>query len=172
MKAAVMAAFRKPLVVREIPEPALPPNGVIVRSEAEGICRSDWHSWSGDWTWVGVKLVLPWVMGHEFCGVIEEAGKEVRNFKKGDRVLVPFTQGDGVCEYCRTGNSNVCKNPKFPGFHYGGGYGRFVAVPFADANLVPMPEQMSFVEGASMGCRFMTAFHGIVDREQEPDPGD
>ncbi len=103
-------------------------------------------------------------MGHEFCGVVEEVGKEVRNFKKGQRVLVPFSQGDGVCEYCRTGNSNVCLDPKFPGFHYWGGYGQYVGVPLADDNLVPMPDNVSNLEGAAMGCRFMTSFHGIVNR--------
>ena len=164
MKAAVVEAFSKPLVVKEVPDPACPPNGVIVRSEAEGICRSDWHAWSGDWTWVGITLAPPLIMGHEFSGVVEEVGKDVKNFKKGDRVLVPFSQGDGVCEYCRTGNSNVCMNPMFPGFHYGGGYGRYVGVPGADNNLVHMPEGVSFLEGAAMGCRFMTAFHAIVDR--------
>jgi D-arabinose 1-dehydrogenase-like Zn-dependent alcohol dehydrogenase len=106
------------------------------------------------------------VMGHEFCGVIEETGKDVLNFKKGDRVLVPFSQGDGVCDYCRNGQSHVCANPTIPGFSYWGGYGRYVGIPNADQNLVAMPEQVGFLEGASLGCRFMTSYHGVVDRAQ------
>jgi D-arabinose 1-dehydrogenase-like Zn-dependent alcohol dehydrogenase len=164
MRAAVMEAVRKPLVVKEVPDPKCPPNGVIVRTEAEGICRSDWHAWSGDWAWIGLIPPMPLVMGHEFCGVVEEVGKETRNFKKGQRVLVPFSQGDGVCDYCRSGNSNVCANAAIPGFSYWGGYGRYVGVPSADVNLVPMPDDVDFLEGASMGCRFMTSYHGIVDR--------
>jgi D-arabinose 1-dehydrogenase-like Zn-dependent alcohol dehydrogenase len=166
MRAAVMEAIRQPLVVRDVPDPQLPANGAILRAEAEGVCRSDWHAWSGDWTWIGLTPALPLVMGHEFCGVIEEVGKDVRNFRPGDRVLVPFSQGEGSCEYCRTGNSHVCIRPQLPGFSYWGGYGRLVAVPQADVNLVPMPDEVGFLEGAALGCRFMTSYHGIVDRAQ------
>jgi D-arabinose 1-dehydrogenase-like Zn-dependent alcohol dehydrogenase len=164
MRAAVMEAIRKPLVVKDVADPQLPPDGVILRAEAEGICRSDWHAWSGDWSWIGLTPALPLVMGHEFCGVIEEVGKEVHNFKRGDRVLVPFSQGEGSCEFCRSGNANVCARPQLPGFTYWGGYGRLVGVPGADHNLVPMPDGVNFLEGASMGCRFMTSYHGVVDR--------
>ncbi len=166
MRAAVMEAIRQPLVVREVPDPQLPSNGAILRAEAEGVCRSDWHAWSGDWSWIGLTPALPLVMGHEFCGVVEEVGKDVRNFKRGDRVLVPFSQGEGSCEYCRTGNSHVCIRPQLPGFSYWGGYGRLVAVPQADVNLVPMPDEVGFLEGAALGCRFMTSYHGVVDRAQ------
>jgi D-arabinose 1-dehydrogenase-like Zn-dependent alcohol dehydrogenase len=81
-------------------------------------------------------------------------------------VLVPFSQGDGICEYCRSGQSHVCANPTLPGFSYWGGYGRYVGIPNADSNLVPMPDDVGFAEGASMGCRFMTSYHGVVDRAQ------
>ena len=166
MRAAVMEAVRKPLTVKEVADPKCPPNGVIVRAEAEGVCRSDWHAWSGDWSWIGLVPPMPLVMGHEFCGVIEEVGKDTHSFKKGDRVLVPFSQGDGICEYCRGGQSHVCANPALPGFSYWGGYGRYVGMPNADANLVHMPDDVGFLEGASMGCRFMTSYHGVVDRAQ------
>ena len=69
MRAAVLEEIRKPLVVREVPEPKLEPHGVMLRVEANGICRSDWHTWVGDWDWIGYALALPWVIGHEFCGV-------------------------------------------------------------------------------------------------------
>jgi len=82
MKAAVMEAVRKPLVVKDVPDPSCPTNGVIIRAEAEGVCRSDWHAWSGDWSWIGLVPPMPLVMGHEFCGVVEEVGKDSHNFKK------------------------------------------------------------------------------------------
>jgi alcohol dehydrogenase len=164
MRAAVMEGVRKPLVVREMPDPTPAPNGVVIRVEANGICRSDWHLWTGDWTWVGIAVPLPHVPGHEFCGIVEEVGSGVTRWKKGDRVLVPFSQGEGTCEWCRAGHQNTCDTPLTPGFAYWGGFGRRVAVPFADVNLVGLPESVGFVDAASMGCRFMSSFHGVVDR--------
>ena len=164
MRAAVLEELRKPLVVRDMPDPTPLPNGAVVRVEANGICRTDWHLWVGDWSWLGIQLPLPHVMGHEFCGVVEEVGSEVSRWRPGDRVLVPFSQGEGTCEWCRSGHQNVCDTPLVPGVAYWGGYGRRVAVPFADVNLVALPESVGFVQAASMGCRFMTSFHAVVDQ--------
>jgi D-arabinose 1-dehydrogenase-like Zn-dependent alcohol dehydrogenase len=166
MRAAVLEAIRQPLAVRDMPDPQCPPNGAIIRVEANGICRTDWHLWTGDWSWVGIVLPMPHVMGHEFCGVIEEVGPETRRWKKGDRVIVPFSQGEGTCEWCRSGQQNICDTPLVPGVAYWGGYGRYVGVPNADVNLVALPESISFVDAASMGCRYMTAFHAVVDQGQ------
>jgi D-arabinose 1-dehydrogenase-like Zn-dependent alcohol dehydrogenase len=164
MRAAVMEGVRAPLVVRDMPDPTPPPHGVLLRVEANGICRTDWHLWTGDWSWIGIQLPMPHVLGHEFCGVVEEVGNEITRWKKGDRVIVPFSQGEGTCEWCRSGHQNVCDTPLVPGVAYWGGYGRLVAVPYADVNLVGLPEKIGFVEAASMGCRYMTSFHGVVDR--------
>jgi D-arabinose 1-dehydrogenase-like Zn-dependent alcohol dehydrogenase len=164
MRAAVLEAIRKPLAVRDMPDPQCPVNGAIIRVEANGICRTDWHLWTGDWSWVGIVLPMPHVMGHEFCGVIEEVGPETKRWKKGDRVIIPFSQGEGTCDWCRSGHQNICDTPLVPGVAYWGGYGRYVGVPNADVNLVSLPESVPFVDAASMGCRYMTAFHAIVDQ--------
>jgi D-arabinose 1-dehydrogenase-like Zn-dependent alcohol dehydrogenase len=164
MRAAVLEGIRKPLAVREMPDPKLPPHGAMIRVEANGICRTDWHLWTGDWSWFGINLQFPHVMGHEFCGVVEEVGPEVTRWKKGDRVVQPFSAGEGRCDWCRGGHQNICDTPLIPGIAYWGGYGRYVAAPFADVNLVALPDAVGFVEAASMGCRFMTAFHGLVDQ--------
>ena len=166
MRAATMEGVRQPLVVLDLPDPEGSRHGAIVRVEANGVCRSDWHGWVGDWDWIGVRFDYPHVLGHEFCGVVEEVGSEVRGFKAGDRVIVPFSQGDGTCSECLAGHSNVCENGVVPGFSYWGGFGRLSHVPNADVNLVAMPESMSFIEGAALGCRYMTSFHGVVDRAQ------
>jgi D-arabinose 1-dehydrogenase-like Zn-dependent alcohol dehydrogenase len=166
MRAAVLEALNRPFVVRDVPTPPVLPNGVLLRVEANGICRSDWHIWKGDWSWVGLVPQLPTVIGHEFCGVVEEVGAEVTRWKKGDRVVVPFSGGEGTCEWCRTGHHNMCDTPILPGLVYGGGFGRYSSVPYADVNLVRLPDEIGFVEAASMGCRFMTSFHGIVDQAQ------
>ncbi len=164
MRAATMTGVREPLQVMDLPDPDCAPHGAIVRVEANGVCRSDWHGWVGDWTWVGLKFEYPHVLGHEFCGVIEEVGPEVRRFKAGDRVIVPFAQGEGSCSFCRSGDSNVCDHGFAPGFAYWGGFGRYSAVPYADTNLVAMPDEVNFLEDAAMGCRFMTAFRSVADR--------
>jgi D-arabinose 1-dehydrogenase-like Zn-dependent alcohol dehydrogenase len=162
MKAMVLEAHREPMAVKEIADPQCPPHGVIVRVEGSGICRSDWHLWMGDWAWVGLAPQLPMVIGHEYAGVVEEVGKEAKNFKRGDRVVVPVLHACGTCEDCRTGWSNHC----FSGGTFMGGYGRYAAVAHADFNLVPLDEKIDFIEAASMGCRYITAYHGVLDQGQ------
>jgi D-arabinose 1-dehydrogenase-like Zn-dependent alcohol dehydrogenase len=166
MKAAVLENFGGPLAIRQMSDPTPGPHDAVVRVEANGICRSDWHAWMGDWEWIGLKPTLPRVMGHEFCGVVEAVGKEVRGFKKGDRVVVPFNHGCGTCELCQAGHQNVCANLQLAGFHYDGGYGKLAKIPNASINLIHLPESVSFVDAASMGCRFMTSFHGLTDQAQ------
>jgi D-arabinose 1-dehydrogenase-like Zn-dependent alcohol dehydrogenase len=159
MKAMVMEEIGKPMQVTDWPEPTCPADGAVVRVEASGICRSDWHLWQGDWAWIGFKPRLPTILGHEFAGVIEEVGKDVKSLKPGMRVVVPLVQGCGVCEDCRAGHSNHCS--RSPGM---GGYARYGLLRFADFNCVPLPDNIDFVEASSMGCRYVTAFHGILDQ--------
>lgn len=169
MKAAVLEAFGEPLVVREVPDPALAPDGVILRVKATGVCRSDWHVWSGEWK--NSVPGLPHILGHEMSGVVEKVGSAVRNFKPGDRVIVPFSQGDGVCPHCLAGHQNMCDHLQMPGFTYNGGFAELVHVPNADRCLIHLPDDVDFVDAAAMGCRFMTAFHGVL-RQGEVRPGE
>lgn len=164
MKALVVTEFKKPLEVLEVPDPTVPKDGIVLRVEANGICRSDWHLWHGDWSWVGLELNLPHVMGHEFAGVVEAVGADVKSLVPGDRVVVPFGIGDGTCGQCTAGHSNVCDNLLQAGVDFWGGYGRYAAVPRADANVVKIPENVSFEAVAGLGCRFVTAYHGVVDQ--------
>ncbi len=164
MKAAVLVQFREPLEVRELPDPTPGPADAVIRVEACGICRSDWHAWQGDWTWAGVQLNLPRVLGHELAGVVEAVGEQVRGFKPGDRVTVPFHLACGRCEYCYSGRSNICLAYGAIGFHLDGGYGRLVMVPNADVNLVRLPDGVDFAAAAALGCRYMTAYHALADR--------
>jgi D-arabinose 1-dehydrogenase-like Zn-dependent alcohol dehydrogenase len=101
---------------------------------------------------------LPTVLGHEFAGIIEEVGKDVKTLKPGARVVVPLAQGCGMCGDCRTGHSNLCLGPG------SGGYARFGLLNHADFNCAPLPDKIDFVEASSMGCRYVTAFHGILDQ--------
>jgi alcohol dehydrogenase len=145
--------------VRTVPDPTPEPDGVVVKVEANGICRSDWHAWVGH-----DPVTLPHVPGHECAGTVVETGRDVRRWRGGDRVIVPFSIGCGRCEDCRTGHSNVCSSSWTPGFSGWGSFAELVAIRHADANLVALPEGMDAVEAASLGCRFMTAFWGLVRR--------
>jgi D-arabinose 1-dehydrogenase-like Zn-dependent alcohol dehydrogenase len=107
MKAAVLEEFQRPLVVRDVPDPAITAKGAVIRVEANGVCRSDWHAWMGDWDWLGVNIPLPHVLGHEMSGVVEDVGADVRGFNIGDHVIVPFSQGDGTCPMCQQGHQNI-----------------------------------------------------------------
>ena len=140
MRAAVMTAFRQPLEVRDVPDPQPGDNDAVVRVEACGVCRSDWHLWQEDWSWLGVGLTLPAVPGHEIGGVVEHVGKNVKRFQPGDRVTIPFHLACGACEYCWTGRSNICQAFGFVGAHTSGGYGELTPVPNADMNLVRLPD--------------------------------
>jgi D-arabinose 1-dehydrogenase-like Zn-dependent alcohol dehydrogenase len=164
MRAAVMTAFRQPLEIRDLPDPQPGDNDAVVRVEACGVCRSDWHLWQEDWSWVGVALTLPAVPGHEVGGVVEHVGKNVTRFKPGDKVTIPFHLACGACEYCWTGRSNICQAFGFVGAHTSGGYGELTPVPNADMNLIRLPDGVAPTTAAALGCRYMTSYHGLVDR--------
>lgn len=161
MRAAVVEKYREPLQIEDIPDPENDADGVIVQVKACGVCRSDWHGWQGEWP--GFTAPLPHVFGHEFVGLVTEVGANVTQFHRGDRVIIPFTLGCGHCWYCRTGHSNLCDHLVMPGFSYNGGFAQYVHIPDADANLVRLPDAVSFADAAGMGCRFMTAYHGVVE---------
>ncbi len=158
MKAAIYDKFQAPIRIENLPDPTPPADGVVVRVAANGICRSDWHGWMGH----DPDIVLPHVPGHELAGVIEAVGKDVRRWKIGDRVTVPFSMGCGHCEQCQSGNQQICDNYFQPGFTAWGSFAEFVALPYADTNLGRLPDSMDFVEAASLGCRFVTSFRAVV----------
>jgi D-arabinose 1-dehydrogenase-like Zn-dependent alcohol dehydrogenase len=164
MKAAVLTHHRQPLEIHDVPMPTPGPGDAVIRVEACGVCRSDWHLWQEEWTWLDIGLQLPRILGHEFGGTVEEVGREVGNFKPGDRVTVPFHLACGTCEFCRTGRANLCYAFGFTGVHHDGGYGEYACIPNADVNMVALPDNVNAVTAAALGCRFMTAYHAVVDQ--------
>jgi alcohol dehydrogenase len=86
----------------------------------------------------------------------------VQKRKMGERVTVPFAVGCGVCPECLAGNHQVCPDQFQPGFTAWGSFAEYVALPRADANLVVLPDALSFVDAASLGCRFVTASRAVV----------
>ncbi len=160
MRAVYFEAFQQLPVIANLPDPTPSPTGVVVKVEASGVCRSDWHGWMGH----DSDVKLPHVPGHELAGVIVALGRDVRNWKLGDRVTVPFVAGCGHCGECQAGQQQVCENQFQPGFTAWGSFAEFVALEYADGNLVRLPESMSFETAASLGCRFVTSFRAVVDQ--------
>lgn len=107
---------------------------------------------------------LPHVPGHEIAGEIAAVGHEISNFKLGDRVTLPFVCGCGTCEPCLGGDQQICDRQFQPGFTAWGGFAEFVAIEYADDNLVRLPEEIDFVTAASLGCRFATSYRAVVDQ--------
>jgi len=158
MKAAVYEAFKKPLNIQNVPDPSPDNDGVVIQVKANGVCRSDWHGWMGH----DPDIKLPHVPGHELSGIIEAVGRNVKNWKRGDRVTVPFVGGCGTCYQCSSGNHQVCDHQFQPGFTHWGSFAQYVAINYADTNLVHLPNEIDFVTAASLGCRFITSFRAIV----------
>jgi alcohol dehydrogenase len=160
MKAAVYEEFGKPLAIKQVPDPAPGEDGVVVKVMATGLCRSDWHGWMGH----DPDIKLPHVPGHELAGVVEAVGKGVRSWRVGDRVTAPFVCGCGTCPEFLSGNQQVCDHQFQPGFTHWGSFAERVAIGYAELNLVRLPEDLSFVAAASLGCRFATSFRAVVDQ--------
>jgi alcohol dehydrogenase len=142
-----------------VPDPTPGAGGVVVKVEATGLCRSDWHGWMGH----DPDIVLPHVPGHELAGTIYALGKGVSGWQLGERVTVPFVAGCGTCPECRSGNQQVCERQFQPGFTAWGSFAEYVAIDFAANNLVRLPDELDFATAASLGCRFATSFRAVVD---------
>lgn len=160
MRAMYYDAFGKRPEIRTVADPTPTSGGVVVKVEATGLCRSDWHGWMGH----DPDIALPHVPGHELAGVIVALGPAMRHFRLGQRVTVPFVSGCGHCPECRSGNQQVCEAQFQPGFTHWGSFAEYVAIDYADHNLVELPDAVGFDTAASLGCRFATSFRAIVDQ--------
>ncbi|MFG2053021.1 zinc-dependent alcohol dehydrogenase family protein [Micromonospora sp. NPDC048930] len=134
------------------------PGGAVIRVEATGLCRSDWHGWQGH----DPDIRPPHVPGHEFAGVVTAVGAGVRNWRPGDRVTAPFVCACGQCPACLAGDQQVCERQTQPGFTHWGSFAEYVAVQHVDVNLVRLPDELDYPTAAALGCRFATAFRAVV----------
>jgi len=100
MRAAVYEAFQGPVQILTVDDPAPESTGAVLKVEATGVCRSDWHGWMGH----DKDIRVPHVPGHELAGTVAEIGADVRDWRVGARVTVPFVCGCGSCQQCRSGN--------------------------------------------------------------------
>jgi alcohol dehydrogenase len=158
LKAVRYAAFRAPLELVTVADPEPPAGGVVVKVEASGMCLSDWHGWMGH----DADIHPPHVPGHELAGTVAAVSSGVRSWEVGDRVTTPFCLGCGACDQCRAGQHQVCDRYYQPGFTGWGSFAEYVALPYANENLVAIPEAVTFNAAALLGCRFATAYRAVV----------
>jgi len=136
--------------ILEWPEPKIQsPNEVLIEVKACGICGSDVHfyEWPKEMNDQLLKaLTFPRVLGHEAAGTLVEVGREVRDFKVGDRVVCETWGGCGLCYYCRLGRFNHCLYQKRIGQKVDGGMAKYMVVP--SLSLYKIPETLSYSQGA------------------------
>ena len=174
MKAAVYREFGGPIRIETVPIPSCPHDGVVVQVGACGVCRSDWHGWKGHDDDIR-QHGLPFIPGHEFSGVVIQVGAGVQQQQQqqeeetgilcpGDRVVAPFILSCGACTYCQGDRSTICLHQQQPGFTYPGSFAEFVAIPRAHRNVKRIPDTVSLVQAAALGCRFTTAYRAVLQQ--------
>jgi NADPH:quinone reductase-like Zn-dependent oxidoreductase len=145
----------------DVPMPQVGSHDALVKVRACGLNHLDIFTREGTH---GVHAPLPHIGGLETTGEIAELGSEVRNWKIGDRVLVGPAITCGTCEYCTTGNDNICPNRKVFGVTVWGGFAEYIKVPASI--LIPIPQSLSFVDAAAAPSAFGTSWHMLVTRAQ------
>jgi len=159
MRAVLYDGFEEPPRIESVPDPEPPPHGAVIRVEATGLCRSDWHGWMGHDP--DIKA-FPHVPGHELAGTVEAVGPDVTRHKPGERVTVPFVCACGTCDQCARGDHQICDRQRQPGFTHWGSFAELVAIDWADVNLVALPDELDATTAASLGCRFATAYRAVL----------
>ena len=144
MKAAVLCG-EKDIRVQNVPEPICEPHGVIIKVKLCGVCGSDLHVYKKD---EGKGTIF----GHEFSGDIVEVGSAVQSITTGMRVTAVGFSPCGKCYWCQQGKSHRCSDMALLGYQLPGAMAEYVHVPFAalGRNVFPLPEELSYEDGASV----------------------
>lgn len=144
--------------IRDIPEPEAGAGEVKIKVEAAGICGSDLHILHDN---IGIPMNPPFVLGHEFSGVVVEIGEGVTQCKVGDRVTAENSRYVcGFCIYCRTGNYNLCSKRLATGYSFDGAFTDFCVVPEERVHI--LPDNVDFITGA-MSDPSACAFHAVQE---------
>lgn len=156
MKAVVLHG-RRDMRYEEIPKPKLEDNEVLVKVYSCSICGSDLHAYEGNHP----RIVFPRIIGHEFAGIVDEIGRDVKEIKIGQRVCCDIDITCGRCGPCNEGRSNICENLRTLGFDRDGAYAEYVAVP--EYNIYALPDNVTFDEG-SMIQTIGIGYHAVAHR--------
>ncbi len=150
------AIEHKPLIAVDIPVPSPRADQVLIRVSACGICHTDLHIIEGELP----AVRLPVVPGHQVVGVVEKVGRLVSSCVPGERVGVAWlNRVDGTCEFCRSGNENLCDSAFFTGYHFDGGYAEYMVSDAAFIYKLP-PNQTDF-SVAPMLCAGIIGFRAL-----------
>jgi len=142
MKAAVLYGKRN-MKISNVDTPRIKDDEVLIRVKAASICGTDIHFYKGE-----METSTPRILGHDFSGVIEEFGKEVKGFSKGDRATAEIVRYCGNCHFCKIGNYQLCANAVYIGFEIDGAFAEYVVAPAK--NVFKIPSNVSFEEAAIM----------------------
>jgi len=161
MKAIVMEAQGKPLVLRECARPEPLPGQIRIRIRACGVCRTDLHVLDGDL----LSPKLPLIPGHEVVGEVESLGDGVSRWRKGDGVAVPWLASTcGRCKYCRRGEENLCEAALFHGYTVDGGYAEYMVA--REDFCIPLPDELLRPESAPLFCAGLIGYRSY--RKTDP----
>ncbi|MGJ5177123.1 alcohol dehydrogenase AdhP [Bradyrhizobium oligotrophicum] len=164
MKAAIVKAFGKPLVIEDVPVPTPGPGELLVKLKACGVCHTDLHAASGDWP---VKPVPPFIPGHEAAGIVAALGSGVTDFKVGDAVGVAWLHDACLrCEYCETGWETLCEHQHNTGYSVNGGFAEYVIASAAFA--ARLPANVNFAKIAPILCAGVTTYKGLKETDARP----
>ena len=145
---AVVLAGPNDFKAGQIETPKIGEGELLLQMKKAAICGTDIRILEGKKT---KDVRYPSVIGHEICGVIKEVGEKVKGFAVGDKVAIANVIPCHSCKSCLTGRENACLNRKAIGYEFDGGFAEYVLIPqiaLASGNVVKLPEQVSFAEGA------------------------
>ncbi len=147
MKAMVLEKKGERLKEKEVPVPEIKDDQVLIKVSACGVCHTDLHIVDQELT----HPELPLIPGHEIVGNVVKTGADVKKFKEGDRVGVPWLGYTcGHCKYCRRGQENLCENAEFTGYTIDGGYAEYTAA--YENYTFHIPEGYDDAEAAPLLC--------------------
>ncbi len=164
MKAAVNHQFKSQLEIQDIDKPTIGVKDILVKIHACGVCHTDLHACHGDWP---VKPKMPLVPGHEGVGEIVEIGNQITHLKIGDRVGIPWLYSScGHCDYCLTGDENLCLSQQNSGYSVDGSYAEYCKAHGEYA--VKIPDNISYVDAAPLFCAGVTTYKALKVSAAKP----
>ncbi|HEY0971520.1 MAG TPA: L-threonine 3-dehydrogenase [Gemmatimonadales bacterium] len=162
MKALVKESAAPGFTLKDVPEPQIRDDEVLIKVRRAGVCGTDVHIYEWD-AWAAGRCRPPFVVGHEFAGDVVEVGSLVTDVKVGDRVTAEGHIVDGRCPLCRTGNAHVCPHTKIIGVDRDGCFAEYIAMPAT--NVWHLDDDVSYDVGGihdPMGNAFHTALSANI----------